>query len=40
MGQSYRELIAWQKAMAFVMDVYSAGESVEKSRGADSNQHR
>lgn len=24
MGQSYRELIAWQKAMDFVMDVYSA----------------
>ena len=24
MGQSYRELIAWQKAMAFVMDVYQA----------------
>jgi len=22
MGQSYRELIAWQKAMDFVMDVY------------------
>jgi four helix bundle protein len=22
MGQSYRELIAWQKAMSFVMDVY------------------
>ncbi len=22
MGQSYRELIAWQKAMEFVMDVY------------------
>jgi four helix bundle protein len=24
MGQSYRELIAWQKAMDFVMDVYGA----------------
>jgi four helix bundle protein len=24
MGQSYRDLIAWQKAMAFVMDVYGA----------------
>jgi len=24
MGQSYRELIAWQKAMNFVMDVYGA----------------
>lgn len=24
MGQSYRELIAWQKAMAFVMEVYTA----------------
>ena len=24
MGQSYRELIAWQKAMDFVMDVYAA----------------
>jgi len=24
MGQSYRELIAWQKAMEFVMDVYGA----------------
>ena len=24
MGQSYRDLIAWQKAMAFVMDVYVA----------------
>ena len=22
MGQSYRELVAWQKAMDFVMDVY------------------
>ena len=22
MGQSYRDLIAWQKAMDFVMDVY------------------
>ncbi|MGA9966115.1 MAG: four helix bundle protein [Terriglobales bacterium] len=22
MGQSYRELIAWQKAMDFVMSVY------------------
>ena len=22
MGQSYRELIAWQKAVDFVMDVY------------------
>ena len=22
MGQSYRELIAWQKSMDFVMDVY------------------
>ena len=24
MGQSYRELIAWQKAMDFVMEVYAA----------------
>ncbi len=24
MGQSYRELIAWQKAMDFVMEVYQA----------------
>jgi four helix bundle protein len=24
MGQSYRELIAWQKAMDFVMQVYTA----------------
>jgi len=24
MGQSYRELIEWQKAMDFVMDVYGA----------------
>ena len=24
MGQSYRELIAWQKAMEFVMEVYRA----------------
>jgi four helix bundle protein len=24
MGQSYRELMAWQKAMDFVMDVYGA----------------
>jgi len=24
MGQSYRDLIAWQKAMDFVMDVYHA----------------
>jgi len=23
MGQSYRDLIAWQKAMDFVMDVYA-----------------
>lgn len=23
MGQSYRELIAWQKAMDFVLDVYA-----------------
>jgi hypothetical protein len=23
MGQSYRQLIAWQKAMDFVMDVYT-----------------
>jgi len=22
MGQSYRQLIAWQKSMDFVMDVY------------------
>jgi len=22
MGQSYRDLIAWQKAMSFVMDIY------------------
>jgi hypothetical protein len=22
MGQSYRDLIAWQRAMDFVMDVY------------------
>jgi four helix bundle protein len=24
MGQSYRELIVWQKAMSFVMEVYAA----------------
>jgi hypothetical protein len=24
MGQSYRDLIAWQKSMDFVMDVYRA----------------
>jgi 23S rRNA-intervening sequence protein len=24
MGQSYRELIAWQKAMDFVIEVYAA----------------
>jgi four helix bundle protein len=24
MGQSYRELVAWQKAMEFVMSVYTA----------------
>ncbi len=24
MGQSYRELIAWQKAMDLVMDIYKA----------------
>jgi four helix bundle protein len=24
MGQSYRELIAWQKAMDFVMEIYGA----------------
>lgn len=24
MGQSYRDLIAWQKAMEFVMEVYAA----------------
>jgi four helix bundle protein len=27
MGQSYRELIAWQKAMDFVMDVYRTTKS-------------
>jgi len=26
MGQSYRDLIAWQKAMDFVMDVYAASK--------------
>ncbi len=28
MGQSYRELIAWQKAMDFVMDVYRTSKSI------------
>lgn len=27
MGQSYRELIAWQKAMEFVMNVYKASRT-------------
>jgi four helix bundle protein len=27
MGQSYRELIAWQKAMSFVMDIYKTTRS-------------
>jgi four helix bundle protein len=27
MGQSYRDLIAWQKAMDFVMDVYRTSKS-------------
>jgi len=27
MGQSYRELIVWQKAMGFVMEVYAATKS-------------
>lgn len=27
MGQSYRELIAWQRAMDFVMDVYSTSKA-------------
>jgi len=27
MGQSYRDLIAWQKAMDFVMDVYRASKT-------------
>lgn len=27
MGQSYRELIAWQKAMDFVMDVYRTSKT-------------
>jgi four helix bundle protein len=27
MGQSYRDLIAWQKSMDFVMDVYRASKA-------------
>ncbi len=27
MGQSYRDLIAWQKAMDFVMDVYRTSKT-------------
>jgi four helix bundle protein len=27
MGQSYRDLIAWQKAMDYVMDVYKSTAS-------------
>ena len=27
MGQSYRELIAWQKAMDFVMDIYQTSKA-------------
>ena len=27
MGQSYRDLIAWQKAMDFVMDVHRTSKS-------------
>ena len=27
MGQSYRDLIAWQKAMDFVMDVYRTSKA-------------
>jgi hypothetical protein len=27
MGQSYRQLIAWQKSMDFVMDVYKVTKS-------------
>ena len=42
MGQSYRDLIAWQKAMDYVMDIYKArllsrdgGEGVGVERGGD-----
>ena len=27
MGQSYRDLIAWQKAMSFVMDIYKVSKA-------------
>ena len=30
MGQSYRDLIAWQKAMDFVMDVYRTSKSLPR----------
>ena len=29
-GQSYRDLIAWQKAMDFVMDVYRTSKSLPR----------
>ena len=32
MGQSYRELIAWQKAMDFVMDVYKVTGAFPKEK--------
>jgi four helix bundle protein len=52
MGQSYRDLVAWQKAMNFVMEVYRItksfprdevygfGKSAAKSGGCHSDQHR
>jgi four helix bundle protein len=27
MGQSYRDLVAWQKAMSFVMDIYKVSKA-------------
>jgi len=30
MGQSYRDLIAWQKAMDFVMDFYRTSKSLPR----------
>jgi four helix bundle protein len=30
MGQSYRDLIAWQKAMDFVRDVYRTSKSLPR----------
>jgi len=36
MGQSYRDLIAWQKAMDFVMDVYRTSKDFRGTSFTDS----